>query len=62
MGKAQSMDAFICNEPEVEVDAETSRVLEQRIRSADAGRLVSAEEARLHIQQWLSESATTKTR
>jgi len=62
MGKPQSIDAFVCNEPEVEVDAETSRILEQRTRTADEGRLVSAEEARQHIQQWLSESPTRKTR
>jgi predicted transcriptional regulator len=48
--------------PEVEIDAETSRILEQRMRTADEGRLVSAEEARRRIQQWLSNSATTKTR
>ena len=42
MGKLQSIDAFVCNEPEVEVDAETSRILKQRMRTADEGRLVSA--------------------
>lgn len=62
MGKPQSIDAFVCNEPEVEVDAETGRILEQRMRTADEGRLVSAEEARRRIKQWLSNSATTKTR
>jgi hypothetical protein len=36
--------------------------LEQRTKTADQGRLVSAEEARQHIRQWLSNSSTTKTR
>jgi hypothetical protein len=40
------VDVFACNEPEIEVDAETNRVLEQRMRTADEGLLVSAEEAR----------------
>jgi hypothetical protein len=56
------VDVFACNEPEIEVDAETNRVLEQRMRTADEGLLVSAEEARRRIQQWLSNSATTETR
>jgi predicted transcriptional regulator len=62
MGKPQKREAFVCSEPEVEVDAETSRVLDQRMRTADEGRLVSSEEARRRIQQWLSKSATSKTR
>ena len=62
MGMLRSIDAFICNEPEAEVDAETSRIIEQRMRTADEGRLVSAEEARRPIQQWLSQSGTTRRR
>jgi hypothetical protein len=52
-GKPQEMDAFVCSEPEVEVDAETSRVLEQRMRTADEQRLSSPEAGRRRIQQWL---------
>jgi hypothetical protein len=33
----------------VELEPETSRILDERIKSADAGRLVSAEEARQRI-------------
>jgi hypothetical protein len=32
------------------------------MRTADEGRLVSAEEARRPIQQWLSQSGTTRRR
>jgi predicted transcriptional regulator len=56
------IDPFVSTEPEVEVDPETSRILEERIKSADQGRLVSAEEARQRIHQWLTNSSTTKTR
>jgi hypothetical protein len=43
------IDPFVSTEPEVELDPETSRILKERIKSADAGRLVSAEEARQRI-------------
>jgi hypothetical protein len=46
----------------IELSAETSRILKQRIKSADEGRLVSAKEARQRIQQWLSKTSITKTR
>jgi hypothetical protein len=62
MPKAKSADPFVCNEPAVETSAATSRILKQRMRTADQGRLVSAEKARKRIQQWLSKSSTTKTR
>jgi predicted transcriptional regulator len=56
------IDPFVSEEPEVELDPEIRRLLRERMKSADQGRLVSAEEARRHVQQWLSNSATTKTR
>lgn len=61
MAKAKSIDPFVCNEPEVEISPATSRVLKQRMKTADEGRLVSTEKARQRIQQWLSRSSTTKT-
>jgi predicted transcriptional regulator len=61
MAKTESPDPFVCND-EVQVDEETSRILKERIKSADEGRLVSAEEARQRIREWLSKSSTTKTR
>jgi hypothetical protein len=62
MVKAKAVDPFVCTEPAVEVSPATSRVLKQRIKSADEGRLVSAPKARERIRQWLSKSSTTKTR
>jgi hypothetical protein len=62
MGKPQSVDAFVCNGPEVAVDAEASRILEERMNTAEEGRLVSAEEAWRRLKQWLSNSGTTETR
>lgn len=62
MGKANSTDPFVCDEPEVAISPAISRVLKQRTKTADEGRLVSAAQARQRIKQWLSESSTTKTR
>jgi len=62
MAKAKSIDPFVCNEPAVEISSATSRILKQRMKTADEGRLVSAEKARQRIQRWISKSSTTKTR
>ncbi|MBZ5618678.1 MAG: hypothetical protein LAQ69_08150 [Acidobacteriia bacterium] len=62
MVKAKNIDPFVCNEPATEISPATSRILKQRMKTADEGRLVSAEKARQRIQQWLSKSSTTKTR
>jgi len=62
MAQAKSLDPFVCDEPAVEVNPATARILKQRMKNADEGRLVSGEKARRRIQQWLSKSATTKTR
>ena len=43
-------------------DAATLAILEQRMRAADEGRLVSPEEARQRIQEWLTKSSTQKAR
>jgi predicted transcriptional regulator len=61
MAKAKSIDPFVSSEAPVEVSSATSRILKQRMKTADEGRLVSAEEARKRIRQWLSKSSTTKT-
>jgi hypothetical protein len=55
------IDPFVSTEPEVAIDSETRQLLRDRMKSADRGCLVSAEEARQRIQQWLSNSAITKT-
>jgi hypothetical protein len=62
MGNGKRIDPFVCNEPEVEVDPATSRILKQRMKTDDRARLVPAKEARRRIHQWLSKSSTTKTR
>jgi hypothetical protein len=62
MAKVRTIDPFVCSEPAVEITPATSRVLKQRIKTANEGRLVSAEKARQRIQKWLSKSSTTKTR
>jgi hypothetical protein len=62
MVKAESIDPFVCSEPAVEISPATSRILKQRMKTANEGRLVSAAKARQRIQQWLSKSSITKTR
>ena len=62
MNKAQILDPFISNEPEIEVDAETSLILDERMKLADEGHLVTAEAARQHIKEWFSKSSTSKPR
>ena len=63
VSKPQRADPFVSNEPVVEVDAATSRVLRQRVKTAVEGRLFPPpKSARERIQRWLSKSATTKTR
>ena len=62
MAKAKSIDPFVCNDPAIEISPATSRLLKERMKTADEGRLVSGEKARQRIQQWLSKSSTTKTR
>jgi hypothetical protein len=62
MVKTQPVDPFVSNEPEVRLDAATSRILKQRMETANQGRLVPAEAARQRIERWLSKSATAKTR
>jgi len=62
MAKTKSVDPFVSNEPAVEISPATSRLLKQRMKTADEGRLVPADKARQRIQQWLSKSSTTKTR
>jgi hypothetical protein len=47
-------DPSASNEPEVELDVKTRRVLPDRIESAGDGELVSAEEAPQRVGQWLS--------
>jgi hypothetical protein len=59
MAKAKSVDPFVCHEPAIEITAATSRMLKERMKTADEGPLVPGEKARQQIRQWLSESSTT---
>jgi hypothetical protein len=60
MSKPERIDPLVSSETEVKVDAATSRILKQRIKSASEGRTVSATAARDRIQGWLSKSSATK--
>ena len=62
MGKSLQTDPLVSQEPEVGVDAATSRILKERVKSAGEGRTVSARAARQRIHQWITKSATTKKR
>ena len=45
-----------------EEDEATLAAIDRGIKGADEGRVVSAEEARQRVQQWLSKSSTPKKR
>ena len=45
-----------------EEDEATLAAIDQGIKAAEEGRVVSAEEARQRVQQWLSKSSTPKPR
>lgn len=43
-------------------DEATLAAIDRGIRAAEEGRVVAVEEARRRVQEWLSKSATPKTR
>jgi len=45
-----------------EEDEATLAAIDRGLRSAAEGRVVSSEEARRRVEQWLSKSSTPKTR
>jgi predicted transcriptional regulator len=55
-------DLFVSTEAEVEVDAETAAAVEQGIKAADEGRVVSSEEVRKLLPQWISSFSTPSRR
>jgi predicted transcriptional regulator len=61
MGETDT-DFFVNTEPEVEVDAETATAIELGIKAADEGRVVTLNEARKHMRQWLSVSSSQNPR
>ena len=54
MADGKSTDPFISNEDEVEVDAETAQAIEEGIRAADEGRVLSSDEVRKLAPEWIS--------
>ena len=53
---------MVSGEAEIEVDAETSAAIERGIRAADEGRVVSSEEVRKLVAEWISKSSTRNPR
>jgi hypothetical protein len=61
MGETET-DFFVNTEPEVDVDAETAAAIELGIKAADEGRVVTLNEARKRMRQWLSVSSSQNPR
>jgi len=53
----REFDLMVSTE-EIDVDAETAAALDEGIRAADEGRLVSSDEVRKLIPQWISKFST----
>jgi len=58
MANPERIDPFVSTEDEVEVDAETASAIQRGIEDADAGRVITLEEARERMHQWLSKSSS----
>jgi predicted transcriptional regulator len=58
MANPERFDPFVSTEEEVEVDVETAAAIQRGIEDADAGRVVTLEQARERMQQWLSKSSS----
>jgi predicted transcriptional regulator len=61
MAEATPIDPMVSTD-EVEVDKETLAAIDRGIRAADEGRLVSSEEVRKLIPQWISKFSTPDQR
>jgi predicted transcriptional regulator len=62
MGNLEGIDPFISTEEEIEVDTETAKAIQLGIEDADAGRVVTMEQVRERMQQWLSRSSSPTRR
>jgi len=54
----KTVDPFISTEEEIQVDAETAAAIEKGIEAADEGRVVSSEQVRKLIPEWISKFST----
>ena len=61
MAEANPTDPFVSTD-EVEVDQETLSAIDRGIRAADEGRVVSSEEVRRLIPQWIAKFSTPNQR
>ena len=61
MPEATPSDPMVCTD-EVEVDKNTIAAIDRGILAADEGRLVSSEEVRKLIPQWISKFSTPDQR
>jgi predicted transcriptional regulator len=62
MADLKSIDPFVSSEEEVKMDAETAAAIERGIRAADEGKVVSNDEVRKLIPQWISKFSTPSRR
>ena len=57
MAETKNFDPLVSTD-KIEVDAETAAAIERGIQDADAGRVVSADEVRKRIPEWISKFST----
>jgi predicted transcriptional regulator len=58
MANPETIDLLISTEEEVEVDAETLAAIDEGVKAADEGRVISAEAVPNLIPQWISKFST----
>ena len=62
MADRELPDIFVSTEAPVEVDAETASAIERGIRAADEGDVLTSDEVRKLIPQWISKFSTPNLR
>ena len=60
MANPKPSDPLVSVEDEVEVEAETAAAIERGLREANEGRVVSSDEVRKQVSQWISKFSTPK--
>jgi predicted transcriptional regulator len=60
MANPKPIDPLVSADDEVEVDAETAAAIERGLREANEGRVVSSDEVRKQVSQWISQFSTPK--